>query len=217
MKLTSLISLGTALVAMTVVVGIVHGRWTNRWGHRPDIKSAGIRLEQLPMTIGDWQSKTNDALDPGAASLLRCAGTVSRVYENGKTGDRISIAVLLGPSGPISVHTPEVCYSSQDYHISQDRTRWTLADADQSGDELWDLRMEGNDISAAPFRVLYGWTNNKLWHATENPRFSFGGSSYLYKLQLAGPIPTEEQKRDVCREFLTEFLPILRKHMLDSQ
>ena len=217
MKSTFLMVLGGALVAMTVAAGIVHGRWTNRWGHRPNIESAGIRLEQLPMDIGDWHSDQNDALDPVVAGLLQCAGSVNRVYENQKSGDKVSVAVLLGPSGPIAVHTPEICYSSIDYQIAQDRSRWTMAEADQPGDEFWDLRMQGNDVAASPIRVLYGWTKEKFWNATENPRFSYGGSSYLYKLQLAGPIPIEDQKRDVCREFLAAFLPILRKHMIEPQ
>ena len=57
MKSTFLMVLGGALVAMTVAAGIVHGRWTNRWGHRPDILSASERLEKLPLVIGDWQAK----------------------------------------------------------------------------------------------------------------------------------------------------------------
>lgn len=217
MKLTSLVVLGAALVAMTVAGGIVHGRWTNRWGHHADTKSAGVRLEQLPMTIGDWHSNGNDPLDPNVANLLQCAGSVNRIYENAKTGDRVSVAILLGPSGPIAVHTPEVCYSSQNYHIEHDRTRWRAIETDEPGDELWDLRMQGNDVSAQPFRVLYGWTATKYWGTPENPRYSFGGSSYLYKLQIAGPVPSDDQKRDVCREFLAVFLPVVRKYMVEPK
>jgi hypothetical protein len=198
-----------------MAVGIVHGRWTNRWGYRADIVSAGARLEQLPLVIGDWSANANVPLDPPTARLLQCTGTVNRVYVNSKTGDRVSIAVLMGPSGPISVHTPEVCYSSRDYHVAQDRVTWKVGEGDNLKDEFWELRMVGND--ATPLRVLYGWTNEKQWEATANPRFAYGGSQYVYKLQLAGPFPGEDQKRDVCREFLAEFLPILRKYMIDCQ
>jgi hypothetical protein len=217
MKLISLMLLSSAVVAMTVGAGVMHGRWTNRWGHRPDILSASVRLEQLPMAIGEWQAKDDDPMDPATERLLQCAGKVNRVYENDRTGERVSVAVLLGPAGPIAVHTPEVCYSSQNYRVESDRRRWQVNDAVQPGDEFWDLRMQSNDVSAAPFRVLYGWTLDKQWHATENPRFTFGGSSYLYKLQLAGPVPGEDQKADACRDFLDAFLPVLRKHMIESR
>ena len=217
MKLNYLMALGGALVAMTVAVGIVHGRWTNRWGHRPDIVSASERLGNLPLVIGDWQAKKNDPLDPAVARMLQCAGSANRVYENARTGDRVAVAVLLGPSGPIAVHTPEICYSSRDYRIAQDRKRWKVVEADEPGDEFWDLRMKGKDVSAAPFRVLYGWTKEKYWNASANPRFSYGGSPYLYKLQLAGPVPEEGQSNDPCREFLAAFLPVLRKHMIDPR
>lgn len=217
MKLTSLLLIGVALVATTVTAGFVHGRWTNRWGHRPNIISAGERLEKLPLVIGNWQSKGDSPLDPVAARLLQCAGSINRVYENAKTGDHVAVAVLLGPSGPIAVHTPEICYSSQNYQISHDRRPWMVNDPDQPEDEFWDLRMQGKDLEAPPFRVLYGWTNEKKWNATVNPRYKYGGSSYLYKLQLAGSIPVEGQDYDTCREFLVEFLPVLRNHMLDPQ
>jgi hypothetical protein len=217
MKFTTLLGLTGILVAITVAAGLVHGRWTNRWGHRPDIVSAAERLEQVPLIIGDWQAQGNQPLDPVAARLLQCAGSVNRRYVNEKTGDRIWVAVLLGPAGPIAVHTPEICYSSQNYHIAKDRDQWTVGEADQPADEFWDLRMQGNDVSAMPFRVLYGWTKEKHWKATENPRFSYGGSHYLYKLQLSGPNPSEDQSRDACRDFLTAFLPVLRKHMIDPQ
>lgn len=217
MKLFTLLALGSALIATTVAVGLVHGRWTNRWGERPDILSASVRLEKLPLKVGDWESKGNIPLDPETVRILQCSGSVNRIYEHAKTGERVSVAVLLGPFGPISVHTPEICYSSQNYHIAQERSRWAASESAESEDEFWDVSMQGNDVSSAPFRVLYGWTNDKTWHAAQNPRFSYGGSPFLYKLQLAAPMTAEGQQHDVCRDFLTEFLPVLRQYLIDPQ
>jgi Protein of unknown function (DUF3485) len=205
------------LVALTIAVGYVHGRLTNRWGLRPDVQNAGKRLRQTPLDIGDWRAPGDTELDPQVQQILQTSGSLNRVYENKRTGDRVSIAVLLGPAGPIAVHTPEVCYSSQNFQVQDDRKSLTLASVEEHKDELWELGLQAKDVSASNLRVLYGWTNNRFWNASENPRFLYGGSPFLYKLQLAGPPSLEGQKRDICKEFLGEFLPVLRKYMIEVQ
>lgn len=217
MKSTSLYGMSGCLVALTLLVGIVHGRLTGRWGPRPDVASAAERLKQVPQTFGDWEMQREPPLDPAVARILQCSGSLYRVYQNVKTGDVVSFFVILGPHGPTAVHTPEICYSAKDYKITQARTRWTLDNSQEPRDEFWDLRLQANDVSASGLRSLYGWTNTQHWQATENPRFKFGGSPYLYKLQVTGPLPTEDQERDICREFLTALLPELRKQMLAPQ
>lgn len=217
MKSISFYGISAGLVALTLFVGGVHGRLSGRWGPRPDVESAGERLKQVPQSIGDWQVQRIVDLEPDVVRMLQCSGSVSCVYQNEKTGDVVSMFVILGPFGPTAVHTPEVCFSSKDYKIIQARKKFTLSDSAESQDEFWDVRMQANDVSASGLRTLYGWTNTQHWQASENPRFSFGGSPYLYKLQISGPLPTDDQNRDVCREFLTAFLPVLRKHMLKPE
>jgi len=202
------------LVALTLMFGVVHARLTGRWGPRPDAIAAGQRLNLVPKIIGDWQVTRENALDPDVVRLLQCQGSLSRIYENVKTGDVISVAVILGPPGPISVHTPEICYSSQNYKVSQDRIRWT---AQELTDEFWEVQLESNDVSAPGLRAIYGWTNSKNWQAAENPRFTFGRSPYLYKLQIASALSSKDRPHDECREFLAVFVPALRDHLLDSQ
>lgn len=206
---------GGLLIAITIATGVAHGRLIGRWGVPTDVLSGAKQLERVPDQIGDWQNVRNDKLEPEAERMLQCTGNIVRVYENTRSGDRVSVAVLLGPSGPTSVHTPEICYSSRDYQITNDRSVWSPAgETENHSDTFWDLRLTTNDVSATPLRVIYGWANQKTWQATQYPRFSFGGSPYLYKLQLAGPAPVAGN-RDACDEFLSAFLPVLRNHMID--
>lgn len=217
MKLSTSLIAAAALVLVTVITGAVHGRLISRWGAQPDVESAAKRLDRVPDTIGDWQRIPTEGLDPEVAKILQCHGSISRVYENMRSGERVTIAVLLGPAGPIAVHTPEICYSSRDYRIAQDRTEWSIAgDEGSPSDTFWDLRLDASDdLKASPLRVIYGWTNHKHWNATKHPRFEFGGSPFLYKLQLAGPKPQGDADKDACSAFLTAFLPVLREHMID--
>jgi hypothetical protein len=210
MKSFSTALVGIALLVATCVVGAVHGQLTNRWGPQPDLVAAGTLLEKMPQEIAGWVATSELPLEDNVVEMLQCKGSVSRVYEHPQTGERISVAVLLGPSGPIAVHTPEICYSSKDFRITSDRHRWSVSDTE----ELWDLRLKSNDAIGSPLRVLYGWTNDRYWHATKYPRFAYGGRPLLYKIQLAGPVPIEG-KRDAMKEFLAAFLPVLREHLID--
>ena len=209
MKPFSAVLIGIGLIAASLLVGVVHGRLTNRWGMQPDMKEAGRRLESLPEELDGWECTTHD-LDERVSEMLQCQGSVNRVYHNTKTGETVSVVVLLGPAGPISVHTPEICYSSQDYRITSDRVKTPINDQES----LWDLRLKSNHRDASQLRVMYGWTNDGNWNATGDPRFAYGGRPLLYKIQLAGPVPNEKTDQDACRDFLKAFLPALRKHLL---
>lgn len=213
MKSLSVGIIGIGLIVASLLVGAVHGRLTNRWGIQPDMKEAARRLESLPEEIEGWEciaSERNEhKLDDRVSEMLQCQGSVNRVYRNTKTNETISVVVLLGPSGPISVHTPEICYSSQDYRIAADRVEQKVSDKE----DLWDLRLKAKE-SDAGLRVMYGWTNDGNWDATVEPRFAYGGRPLLYKIQLAGPVPNEKADQDACRDFLEAFLPVLRKHLL---
>src|SRR4051812_35968739 len=104
------------LLAGTLGVSIVQGRITNRWGLRPDAEAAGDRLRPiLPAEVGNWRMRSDEKLADPMVAILQCNAYVLRVYEHQQTGDVVRLAVLLGPPGPISVHTPEVCYSSREF------------------------------------------------------------------------------------------------------
>ena len=216
-KSSSLIFWCLLLVASTVAVGVVHGRLTQRWGVRPDMIGAARQLEKVPEVAGDWKMVSNDKLDPKAAEMLQCTGQLNRIYQNDKTGDRISVFVILGPMGPTAAHTPDICYSSRDYDITRERQVWKIDLPDNSSHDFWDLRLAANNLDKSPLRTVYAWTNSLTWEAPSSPRFKYGGSPYLYKVQVAGPPPKDEEdgkNYDACRDFLMNFLPQLREHML---
>jgi hypothetical protein len=50
----------------------------------------------------------------------------------------------------------------------------------------------------------------------KDPRLKFAGQPYLYKIQIQSPALVAEEgeeKEDVCRKFLEEFLPQLQQHL----
>src|SRR5947209_2410247 len=108
------------LPVLTVVVivtlsGVVHGVWTNRWGTAKAVQEAAEKLEKnVPMTIGEWDGQAKEMTEREIA-IGEIDGYVSRSYVNRRTGSMVSLLIVCGRPGPISVHTPDVCYGGAGY------------------------------------------------------------------------------------------------------
>jgi hypothetical protein len=208
----------TVLAVATLLGGAIQGKMSRRWGRPQELSRLAERLRQLPTEIGDWKTRSSSSLSPTAEAILECAGYVSRQYENRRTGEIVNVAVLLGPAGPISVHTPDVCYSSQDYSIIDPPKRTRLDAGEGSRDELWATSLQSTKLTAGDLRVYYGWSTGGPWSAPrKDPRMAFAGQPYLYKVQVAGPLPSavDANASDPSVAFLKDFLPAVRPYLVE--
>jgi len=204
------------LAGVTLLGGAIQGRMSRRWGRPREFEVLANRLRELPTEIGLWHTRASPPLSPAAEAVLECAGYVSRQYGNRKTGEIVTVAVLLGPAGPISVHTPDVCYSSQEYSVLESPKRTQFGVSEGSPDELWSTSLQSTNLTAGSLRVYYGWSTGGPWSAPKDARFAFAGQPYLYKVQVAGPLPllVDGNASDPCMAFLKEFLPAVRPHLV---
>src|SRR5690348_2531079 len=104
------------LVALAVVVasGVAHGLWTGRWGQPHQLEPAVARLGRVPAAVGDWEGRELP-LNRQTLAVAEVAGHVSRRYQNSRTGESVLMLLVCGRPGPISVHTPDVCYEGAGY------------------------------------------------------------------------------------------------------
>ena len=204
------------LAGATLLGGVIQGRMSRRWGRSQEFQVLADRLQELPTEIGPWHMRASPPLAPAAEAVLECAGYVSRQYENRKTGEIVTVAVLLGPAGPISVHTPDVCYSSQEFTVIGSpeadpvrrrrrlarRTVEHVSPVDESdGRQLARLlrlvhRRPVVGAGGRPFRVC-------------RPAASLQDSSGR-TIAVAG----RRKASDQCRIFLKEFLPAVRPYLV---
>ena len=215
----SYILLGVGLAfALTILSGVLQGRMRNRWGPSPDTVLAAGKLAEVPKQFGDWRLKSSDKLGESVERELECVGYFVRNYQNQATGDLVSVTVLLGPPGPISVHTPEVCFGARNYKALGKREEVAIRGADGRNDQLWAPSYKDNrSFRGDMLRVYWGWSTGKRWSADDEPRFKYAGQPYLYKIQLSSPLPAgaDLQADDPCKKFLDDFLPVARKCMIE--
>ena len=204
-----------AIVAcVTIVAGILHGNMTDRWGISDDGKKAGELIEQLPEKFGNWELQEEGREMSGEArKQLRCHGYAYGTYVNPKTGKSASIAFLLGPPGPIAVHTPEICFSSRDFKATGKRKPITIETNGGEKSRFWSLGFKSTRIDASDIQVVYAWNGGKGWTASKSPRWEYSGSPYLYKLQIVCPANDPTSGQNPCEQFLKEFLPVANQHV----
>lgn len=201
-------------VGMTLVSGLLHGHMTQRWGQDSLLLAAAAHLQQFPIEVPGWRLQDTMELPPEALEMLQCPAYLQRLYVHEATGQAVNLAVLVGPAGPMSVHTPEICYPSRDYAILQARERVNVPVGDGQTDQFWALTLGSPGVHGGRVRVYYGWHAGAGWQAPEQPRFSLAGRPFLYKLQLAATLPREDTAaRDPCAEFLDSFLPQFHQHL----
>ena len=193
-------------VTMSVAASFAHGWLDGRWVDRPNVDAIGAQLKDLPNQFGDWSLVENQNLPESALSQLQCYGYSSQVYQNSKTGRRLNVAVLFGPRGPIAVHTPEICYSSQGVKPSGDTTQ-EIVNIDGAEHTIWRVNFLSKVDLKPELEAYYAWSDGGAWKAAKNPRIWLTGR--LYKIQLACQ-PTNDGEVSDAITFLQQFLPRLQ-------
>jgi hypothetical protein len=196
--------------------GAFFGMHTDRWRTSADLDKAVSRLDGVPATLGDWQGKELpfDAEDMKRAGIM---GHSSYQYRNIVTGQRVSLLIVCGRFGPISVHTPDICYAAAGFKsVGGEPSRKTIPLNDGREMSVWALKFNAPATSvsqSSQVEVSWAWNGGKGWVAPENSRWTFSGYPVLYKLYVVRDVSASaaESKSDASVTFLQTFLPRLEE------
>ncbi|MCC9601438.1 EpsI family protein [Stieleria sp. JC731] len=202
----SRLPIASVLIATTLLTGIVHGYLDGRWVGRDSRATQVELLSQIPTEFGEWRMVHEGELGETAQSLLRCYGASVRDYKNVTTGATIKMALTFGPRGPIAVHTPDVCYTSQGTKPAAPRSVRSF-NTDSGSHRFWSVDFIQNGENVPSLNVIYGWSSGDDFEAADNPRFWM--TDDLYKIQIAGDFTDAAVMPSEA--FLKAFLPHLEK------
>src|SRR5713226_439747 len=105
------------VAALIIGDGYLCALWSGRWHIDRDMAAAGARAEQLPLHLGDWQAE-DQQIDDKTIERAGFSGYFLRRYENQRTRAVVSVLLAWGRPGPLSVHSPEVCYGGAGFEMS---------------------------------------------------------------------------------------------------
>ena len=230
---SGLVSRQNILIATGVAVllcgGIAQGLMSHRWLPNAAVQNAALVLNDIPSKIGNWTSE-DIALPDADQKIGGIVGYVQRTYRDQTTGTEVSLLLVAGESGPISVHPPTACFSGRGFNVVRQPGILAIAKSDEespatattspdvSQNHVFNQADFANsaidDVSL--IRVCWAWSTNGHWEAPANPRLQFASQPYLYKLYVSERwIPNGDVNQDAgaAQQFLMTALPVLRERL----
>ena len=199
-----------AALILIVGTGLVHGRWTNRWGPSPALAEQARRFDSVPMVIGDWQGRAFElpAVERAMAGAVAC---LSREYSNPARGITVSVLLLGGLPGKISTHTPDVCYRGAGFNLDAPVPFTCRYGPDATVAEFKTALANRGGTSPSTLRIFWGWNAAKGWSAPDDSRWKFTGNPVLSKLYVVRETAgvAVDPQNDPCNDFLKVLLPEL--------
>lgn len=192
--------------------GYVHGIWTDRWNDGSDLDAAAARLDRVPLKLGDWEGKRVERERDPRSGLV---GSETFQFTNLKTGKNVTVFLACGRPGPVSVHTPEVCYAGNGYEVER-AEKFTSPRPGLSGQSFFTSRLvRKRTTEQNAQRIFWAWNGGENWEVSDNPRFAFAGTSVLFKMYVIRELTgtTDNLENDPCVELLDVLTPALKKEV----
>ncbi|HKM53919.1 MAG TPA: exosortase-associated EpsI family protein, partial [Isosphaeraceae bacterium] len=160
----------TALVAV-ILCGTVHGLWINRWGTFKEPGVSAARLAQVPLSLEDWEGQEIKVeRRPGT----EMAGELHRRYVHRRTGMVVSVYVVCDRPGPVSIHTPDVCYEASGYEVQSPVTVAPPLGSDAPAAQFRTARFRKKTAADPTFlRIFWSWNAAGAWEVPDDPRWAF--------------------------------------------
>lgn len=208
-----LLSSGLALLLAGAAADL---RLQNQTADPATLQSAAARLDQLPQVIGLWTS-TPGQIDERERRVAEIVGAVRRDYRHSQTGYTVTLTILSGASGPMSVHPPTACFEGVGYTLSSSPRAVTITDRSGNTVTLNRASFLQSDASfAETVRVFWGWSTDGQWDAPANPRLAWRGEPSLYKLYVVDRSFSGDHELPQAEAFLEDALPVIRQQLSGS-
>jgi len=224
-KRTTLLLIGVVVIAaITVAVTVYSASLSGRWGAFKGLEEARAVLRSLPLEIpipgtgGAWIAEGDRDLGNIAESMLQIQNSyIFRVYRNSLTQETVFLTLMVGPTGRVTVHTPDICFGGRDFEKEAERSRVEIEVELHSGDKVvdtfWRINFVGRSLDVDNrISFYYAVSTGSAWSAIEAPRWTFRTYRYVYRIQ-AEAFSGSSEDGDAVRRFLTDCLPTIHEHM----
>ena len=205
-------------IGSTIYSGVLHGRIRHKFGLGQDLTDKVRLVENLPSKFGVLEDGRPawvmlgkpQKLDDEVVDLLECSGYFQASYRSTLRPEWcVQLLVLVGPSGPLLVHTPEVCYPAvgNKYISGPDPLEIRLSEEKQAALKI--MMFKRGNLRSRTIRVGYAFSDGDGWVAPENERNALAGSLFLYKVQLHAVLPYDSsitEDGDPLAEFARCFM-----------
>jgi hypothetical protein len=198
---------------LIVAAGVLHGMRTERWRPTSGVAEAIQALDNVPLEFGDWQGKRTK-LDEADLARAGIKGHFWCAYRHARSGSTFAVLLVCGRSGPISVHTPDICYEAAGFEASGPPQLQEVHFESGATQTFWTGKFrKPSSASAAHLEIFWAWNGGDGWSAPENPRLALSRHPVLYKLYVVREVSPRAKSNvlDSFKDFLEVFLPELNR------
>jgi len=210
------------LVGLGVLVacGTVHGILTDRWTTATKVQEAVARLDAVPRTLGEWDGEDVE-LPAQEQEAAGGAGYLHRRYVHRQTGVVVGVLLVCGRSGPVAVHTPDVCYTGAGYQLTLPPVQREVegeGGAEAAAFQMIELENKENATGPGRLRVYWSWSGGARWVAPRYPRLALAHYPVLYKLYVIQDVSRadETRKEESALRFMRILLPELQRSIFNA-
>jgi hypothetical protein len=205
---------GFIIVAAIVLLGAggaVEYVRSGKTADRETILAARAKLAAIPLTAGDWTG-TDESFDEKMLEVAEASAFSHRDYVNEKTKHRVKVLIIAGSPKAIGAHDPTVCYGGAGFKQYREEAKLTVPAADGKSDSVWQARFDTETLPALSLSVMWAWTADGRWAASDRPRIDYAREPMLFKIYVSRSIgPRESEASDPSLELLKVLTPEIRK------
>ncbi|MCA9063406.1 MAG: exosortase-associated EpsI family protein [Planctomycetaceae bacterium] len=188
--------------------------------HRPGdasiLAAAAQRLALVPESVGEWTS-TEQTIDERECRVADITGGIRRDYVHGRIGYSVSMTLLSGSAGAMSVHPPTTCFEGVGYSLLTGPGVVTLPGAGNTTVALNRATFTRPQKTMSDMvRVFWGWSTDGHWQVPESPRLTFRNLPSLYKLYVVDRLPVDTVELPQAEVFLRDMIPVLQEILRPS-
>ena len=219
--LRTLISL-TAIAAITLAANVVMSKYQADLMN--SAKVYADLMDSIPTEFGNWKRTKTENLPWYAVEQLKVSRAENWTYVNEQSNEYVHVSFLVGPTGRLGVHTPEVCMDGQGFRISKARQRESFSanedndeNAGQSNehDTFWRVTIANRTVPDYQIVSYYALGTGKRWWAKDTPRYELVKYPFVLKMQVE-TMSLNPEGYNAAGSFLKDFLPEIAKVYTDT-
>lgn len=209
-----LIQISGAIIALLVVTGLADGRFADATVGNEKRARVSKSLASLPLECGDWTGTPLD-LDSEELRIAEATGAILRRYKHRHSNESVTVLVLAGRPGPISVHPPTACYQARGYRLTDEPRKFTFEDGNVDHKVLLAEFVNPAGFAEDRVGITWCWTADGHWTAPENPRLEFADEPVLIKLYITWDRGGDSRSLEtsIPQEFFHSFKDCFKEHL----
>lgn len=157
-------------------------------------RNSPFPLASIPLDLGDW--KGEDAhLDPQIVRGTGSTDLITRQYVNGRTGVRLDVIVLYGPTSDMFIHSPEACYPKAGFDRVEGPAERPVSAGHEGRIPFRSLVYRKGEGGPSDLQEVYfTWWYDGRWSTSVSSPKASERIPGMYKIQVARQVRPKERR-----------------------